>query len=295
MSKILLIGKKGQVGQELEPLLSQQGELIALGKDQLDLSNSEQIQECIAHYQPNLIINAGAYTAVDQAETETKLAYAVNSEAPKILAEGAEKIGARLFHISTDYVFDGSKSHPYTEADQTNPIGVYGKSKLAGEMGIKNNCQDYIILRTAWVYGVYGKGNFVKTMLKLGRDREELKIVSDQVGTPTWSNDIAKAIIGLITKLPASPVQEIYHFTNSGVASWYDLGVAIFEEAKVLNIPLKVHRIFPISTAEYPTAAKRPSYSVLSGKKIGTILETHPPQWRVSLREMLTQFKSQNL
>jgi len=289
MTKILLTGKKGQLGQELELLLPQVGEVIALGKEELDLSQGNQIRDCINHYQPDLIVNAGAYTAVDKAETESDLAYAVNADAPTILAESAEKIGARLVHFSTDYVFDGEKHKPYTEADQPNPIGVYGKSKLAGEQGIQKHCSNYIILRTAWVYGVYGQGNFVKTMLRLGEEREALKVVSDQIGTPTWTNDIAKVIVGLITQLPSSPVQEIYHFTNSGVASWYDFSIAIFEEAKVLRFPLKIHRVSPIPTTEYPTPAQRPAYSVLSGEKISKLLGVCPPQWRISLREMLTQ------
>lgn len=293
MNKILLTGKNGQLGKELQPLLSTIGELIAFGKDELDLSNSDQIRDCVQKHQPDIIINAGAYTSVDRAESEPELAHAVNSNAPKILAESAEKIGARLFHISTDYVFDGTKNKPYTEQDKTHPIGVYGRSKQGGEEGIKSHCNNYVILRTAWVYGVYGKGNFVKTMLRLGQEREELKVVFDQVGTPTWTNDIAKAIMGLIAKLPSSPVQEIYHFTNSGVASWYDFSIAIFEEAKVLHFPVTVHRVSPIPTEEYPTPAKRPAYSVLSGEKIGKILGTPPPQWRVSLREMLTQLSTQ--
>lgn len=293
MTKILLTGKNGQLGQELEPLLTQIGQVIGVGKEELDLSDFEKIKECIQTHQPDMIVNAAAYTAVDKAESEPELAHRINGDAPKILAECAEKIGARLFHISTDYVFDGEKNKPYQEIDRPNPIGVYGQSKLAGEEGIKNSCNNYVILRTAWVYGVYGKGNFVKTMLRLGKEREELKVVSDQVGTPTWTSDIAKAIMGLIAKLPSSPVQEIYHFTSSGVASWYDFSIAIFEEAKVLNFPLKVHRVFPIPTEEYPTAAKRPAYSVLSGEKIGKILGTRPPQWRVSLREMLTQLSTQ--
>jgi dTDP-4-dehydrorhamnose reductase len=293
MTKILLTGKNGQLGQELQLLLPQIGEVIALGKEELDLSQGDQIRDCIDHYQPDLIINAGAYTAVDEAERESEIAYAINGDAPAILAASAEKIGARVLHISTDYVFDGQKHRPYTEADEPNPIGVYGKSKLAGEQGIQANCRNYIILRTAWVYGVYGQSNFVKTMLRLGEEREELKVVSDQIGTPTWTNDIAKVIVGLIMKLPSSLVQEIYHFTNSGVASWYDFSIAIFEEAKVLRFPLKVHRVSPITTAEYPTLAQRPAYSVLSGEKISKLLGVRPPQWRISLREMLTQLSIQ--
>lgn len=294
MTKILLTGKNGQLGQDLQPLLRSLGDLIALGKEELDLSNPDQIREAINNHQPDLIINAGAYTAVDQAEREPELAHAINGDAPTILAQCAQQIGARLFHISTDYVFDGQNNQPYTEQDSPNPMGVYGKSKLAGEAGIQNHCNNYIIVRTAWVYGTYGKKNFVKTMLRLGNEREELNVVSDQVGTPSWTYDIAQAIVGLISNLPASPRQEIYHFTNSGVASWYDFSVAIFEEAKGFDFPLIIKRVSPISTAEYPTPAQRPPYSVLSGEKIAKVLGTRPPQWRVSLRKMLTQLAKEN-
>lgn len=293
MTKILLTGKSGQLGQDLQPLLPQFGEVIALGKDQLDLSNPDQIRECINTHQPDLIINAGAYTAVDQAESESALAHAINGDAPTILAQCAQDIGARLVHISTDYVFDGQNNQPYTEEDPPHPMGVYGASKLAGEVGIQNNCHNYIILRTAWVYGVHGKKNFVKTMLRLGRERDALNVVSDQVGSPSWTYDIAQAIVGLIANLPTSPLQEIYHFTNSGVTSWYDFSLAIFEEAAGFGFPIKIQRVSPISTAEYPTPAKRPPYSVLSGEKIAKVLGTRPPQWRVSLREMLTQLSKE--
>jgi len=289
MTKILLTGKNGQLGQDLQPLLLPLGEVIALGKEELDLSNPDQIRECIKTHQPDLIINAGAYTAVDQAESEPELAHAINSEAPAIVAQCAQQIGARLVHISTDYVFDGENNQPYTEQDQPNPTGVYGQSKLAGELGIQNHCNNYIILRTAWVYGAYGKKNFVKTMLRLGNERDKLNVVSDQVGTPSWTYDIAQAITGLISNLPSSPLQEIYHFTNSGIASWYDFSLAIFEEAQGLGFPLIIKQVSPIPTADYPTPAQRPPYSVLSGEKIAKVLGNHPSQWRVSLRQMLMQ------
>ncbi len=292
MTKILLTGKNGQLGQELQPLLTAMGDVISLGRDDLDLTNTDQISNCLQQYQPDLIINAAAYTAVDKAESEPKTAQAINGTAPKLMAKWANEFGARLFHFSTDYVFDGTNNKPYREKDTPHPLGVYGESKLAGEEAIKANCQDYIIFRTAWVYGVYGKGNFVKTMLRLGKEREELNVVSDQIGTPTWTYNIAQASVELISKLSASPIQEIYHFTNSGVASWYDFAIAIFEEAKALQFPLKINRISPIPTTEYPTPAKRPPYSVLSGEKIAKILSKSPPQWRVSLRAMLKQLQN---
>lgn len=287
MKKVLLIGAKGQVGKELQLTLPQLGEVISIGREELDLTNSEKISQLIREIYPDYLVNAAAYTAVDKAETEPDLAYSINAIAPKIMAESAETIKAKFLHISTDYVFDGRKNTPYLESDLTNPLGVYGQSKLRGEEEIKTVNSQAIILRNAWVYGSYGKSNFVKTMLRLGKEREELKVVVDQVGSPTWAKDIATAITQLLinTDNPAG----IYNFTNSGVASWFDLTKAIFEEAKISGIPLKIQRVIPITTAEYPTPALRPAYSVLSGQKISQQLGYIPPYWRDSLKAMLNQ------
>ncbi|AVQ72176.1 dTDP-4-dehydrorhamnose reductase [Microcystis sp. MC19] len=287
MKKVLLIGAKGQVGQELQVTLPSLGEVISIGREELDLTNSEKISQLIREIHPDYLVNAAAYTAVDKAETEPDLAYSINAIAPKIMAEAAEKIKAKFLHISTDYVFDGRKNTPYLETDLTNPLGVYGQSKLRGEEEIKTVNSQAIILRTAWVYGSYGKSNFVKTMLRLGKEREELKVVVDQVGSPTWAKDIAAAITHLL--INADNPTGIYNFTNSGVASWFDLTKAIFEEAKISGIPLKIQRVIPITTAEYPTPAVRPAYSVLSGQKISQQLGYIPPYWRDSLKAMLTQ------
>ncbi|TRU27657.1 MAG: dTDP-4-dehydrorhamnose reductase [Microcystis aeruginosa Ma_MB_S_20031200_S102] len=287
MKKVLLIGAKGQVGQELQVTLQSLGEVISIGREELDLTNSEKISQLIREIHPDYLVNAAAYTAVDKAETEPDLAYYINAIAPKIMAESAEKIQAKFLHISTDYVFDGRKNTPYLETDLTNPLGVYGQSKLRGEEEIKTVNSHAIILRTAWVYGSYGKSNFVKTMLKLGKEREELKVVVDQVGSPTWSKDIATAITQLLINVDNPP--GIYNFTNSGVASWFDLTKGIFEEAKISGIPLKIQRVIPITTAEYPTPAVRPAYSVLSGQKISQQLGYIPPYWRDSLKAMLNQ------
>lgn len=287
MKKVLLIGAKGQVGQELQVTLPYLGEVISIGREELDLTNSEKISQLIGEIHPDYLVNAAAYTAVDKAETEPDLAYSINAIAPKIMAESAEKIKAKFLHISTDYVFDGRKNTPYLETDLTNPLGVYGQSKLRGEEEIKTVNSQAIILRTAWVYGSYGKSNFVKTMLRLGKEREELKVVVDQVGSPTWAKDIATAITHLLINVDNPP--GIYNFTNSGVASWFDLTKAIFEEAKISGIPLKIQRVIPITTAEYPTPAVRPAYSVLSGQKISQQLDYIPPYWRDSLKAMLNQ------
>jgi dTDP-4-dehydrorhamnose reductase len=287
MKKVLLIGAKGQVGQELQVTLPYLGEVISIGREELDLTNSEKISQLIREIHPDYLVNAAAYTAVDKAETEPDLAYSINAIAPKIMAESAEKIKAKFLHISTDYVFDGRKNTPYLETDLTNPLGVYGQSKLRGEEEIKTVNSQAIILRTAWVYGSYGKSNFVKTMLRLGKEREELKVVVDQVGSPTWAKDIATAITHLLINVDNPP--GIYNFTNSGVASWFDLTKAIFEEAKISGIPLKIQRVIPITTAEYLTPAVRPAYSVLSGQKISQQLGYIPPYWRDSLKAMLNQ------
>jgi dTDP-4-dehydrorhamnose reductase len=288
MSKILLLGADGQVGTELQETLSPLGELYSVTRTDLDLSESDRIATCIQEIKPNFIVNSAAYTAVDKAESEPELAHQINAIAPKIMAQEAEKLGAFFLHISTDYVFDGHKNTPYLETDPTNPISVYGQSKLAGEIAIQAATNRYCILRTAWVYGVAGKGNFVKTMLRLGKDRKELKVVMDQVGTPTYSEDIAKTIYQLLTHQATG----IYHFTNSGVISWYDFAIAIFEEAEALKIPLSIQEVYPITTSEYPTPAKRPAYSVLSSQKITELLGNYPPYWRSSLRKMLSKLSS---
>ncbi len=286
MQKILLIGAKGQVGQELLKTLPKVGEVTAISREELDLTQPEAIIELIETIKPNFIINAAAYTAVDKAEIEPELAQQINTNAPSIIAEAAESLKAIFLHISTDYVFDGTKNTPYLESDLTNPLGVYGRSKRDGERAIQGRGGRYIILRTAWVYGAYGKGNFVKTMLRLGKEREQIKVVSDQIGSPTWAYDIAQRITEILTH-PEKVPTGVYHFTNSGVISWYDFAMNIFEEARRLNIPLKVKEVIPITTAEYPTPAKRPAYSVLSNQGLINCLGTYPPYWRASLKEML--------
>jgi len=286
--KILLAGSGGQLAQELQPILLSSGEVIAVDRTSLDLSEPESIRQAMAEIQPDLVVNAGAYTAVDKAEIEPELAQAVNGIAPGILAEECEKLGSTLIHISTDYVFDGSQGSPYLETDSTNPLGTYGKSKLMGEEAIRKAGNRHIIIRTAWVYGNGGKGNFVKTMLRLGKEREEIRVVADQVGSPTWTGDLAAAISHIIPHVQPENFGT-YQYTNSGVCSWYDFAIAIFEEAEKIGFPLKVQRVVPITTSEYPTPAKRPAFSVLSSVKISALLGTHPPHWRQGLRQMLAR------
>lgn len=299
MTKILLTDITGQLGQELQQTLASLGEVIGFDRKDLDLSQLTMIPQVISEVKPDLIVNAAAYTAVDKAEIETEMANSINAYAPTVIAEQAQLLGTALIHISTDYVFNGRKNIPYTEEDLPNPINAYSESKLLGEQGIQQKCEHHIILRTAWVYGTFAKKNFVKTMLRLGAQREELQVVVDQVGTPSWARDIAQAIAQLGQLLinqdraQKSSLTGIYHFTNSGIASWYDFAVAIFEEAKQLDFPLKVQRVVPITTSEYPMPATRPPYSVLSTKKISSILGTYSPHWRQSLRQMLKQFYSE--
>jgi len=296
--QILLFGAGGQVGQELKKVLPSVGNVIAVSRDEANLVQPESVRRAIAQHQPQVIVNAAAYTAVDRAESEPNLAMTVNAEAPKLMAESAVELGATLLHISTDYVFDGNQGYPYLETDKPNPLGAYGRSKQAGEAAIQHICPNHIVLRTAWVYGSLGKGNFVKTMLRLGSDRESLRVVSDQVGSPTWAADLARGIVQIIGQLPVSnPNMEpkadlfgIYHFTNSGVTSWYDFAIAIFEEAAALGFPLKITEVTPITTADYPTPARRPHYSVLAGGKLTQLLGSPPPHWRKSLRAMLKEF-----
>jgi dTDP-4-dehydrorhamnose reductase len=297
--RILLLGAQGQVGQELQPLLTDLGELKALGRGQLDLTQSGQIQAQVTAYQPSLIINAAAYTAVDKAEQEPDLSHAINGAVPTQLAQLAEQVGALLLHISTDYVFDGRKGSPYQPGDPTQPLGVYGASKLAGEIGIRQHCHRHWIVRTAWVHGAKGQVNFVKTMLRLGAERPEVRVVADQVGSPTWAGDLAQALTQLlklhIHRPPHTPPSfGTYHFTNSGVTSWYDFALTIFAEARAMGFPLKLERVVPITTADYPTPAQRPAYSVLAGEHLATLLGHPAPHWQQGLRQMLMELAEQS-
>jgi dTDP-4-dehydrorhamnose reductase len=293
MYKIAVIGADGQVGQELQHSLRPLGELHLFNRQSLDLSQPDLISGVLEPLQPQVIVNAAAYTAVDKAESEPELAHIINGATPTELAKVAQSLNAQLIHLSTDYVFDGTKGFPYTTSDVTHPMSVYGESKLEGEQGILANCDRHWILRTAWVYGSYGKSNFVKTMLRLGAERTEVKVVADQIGTPTWARSIAEAIAALIGTLDHQPAPAgIYHFTNSGVASWYDFAIAIFEEARNIGIPLKIEQVLPITTTDYPTPAKRPNYSVLSLQDITPVLGQPPLHWRSALRLMLKEYKA---
>jgi len=287
--RILLTGAQGQLGEALQPVLGAIGELTAAGRDRVNLADTATLYDAVMALQPDLIVNAAAYTAVDKAETEADLAIAVNGTAPGILAQAAQDLGGRLIHVSTDYVFNGQQGRPYRETDPTDPLGSYGRSKLAGETAILATAPSQsAIFRTAWVYGAGKTGNFVKTMIRLATDRPELRVVADQIGSPTWTRDLAGAIGQLAGRLDADTAG-VYHYTNSGAVSWYDFAVAIIEEARALGLELAVERIVPIATEDYPTPAQRPSYSVLWGGKLAALLGSPAPHWRSSLRKMLPE------
>ena len=264
--RILVTGRDGQVGGELAKALTGLGDILVLGRAQLDLSDPDSVRDVVRAERPALIINAAAYTAVDLAESEPALAYAINAQAPGILAEEAKSLGAALIHYSTDYVYDGGKQGPWSETDPTGPLSVYGQSKLAGEQAIAAVGVPHLIFRTSWVYGLTGK-NFLLTMLRLAQSRPELSIVSDQIGAPTWSRTIAEATALAIKKADhaarLSDLSGIYHLCAGGQTSWYGFAEKIFSHPVVAKKP----RLTPIPAKDYPTPAQRPKNSVMSTAK----------------------------
>jgi dTDP-4-dehydrorhamnose reductase len=293
--KILITGKDGQVGWELCRSLSALGEIEALGRSELDLSNANAIRHAIRSLKPDLIVNAAAYTAVDKAEEDRDRAFKINAVAPQVMAEEAAKSGAAMVHYSTDYVFSGEKRAPYTEDDITGPINVYGASKLAGEQGIDGSGAAYLILRTSWVYAARGK-NFFLTMLRLGATQKELKIVHDQIGAPTWARSIAEATTAALkdcfhdrhfTKQKGiARIHEqrgIYNLSSQGSTSWFGFARAILGQL-MPDVSVK-----PISSGEYKTAARRPSYSVLDGMKLKRTFGVNLPHWEEALRTMIAE------
>ena len=282
--KVLITGKNGQVGNDLTKSVPKGIELYSFGHQELDITSQDALSDKIIDIKPDYIINAAAYTAVDRAEKEQDKAYSVNATAVEYLAKSAREISSRLIHLSTDFVFDGTKSTPYQPNDSVNPESIYGKSKAEGERFIqKNYAANSIILRTSWVYSVTGN-NFVKTMLKLMKERDEIRVVVDQVGAPTWSKNLAKTIWAMISNNVHAGT---YHWSDSGVASWYDFAVAIYGEAKEINLIDKPLTIIPITTSQYPTPAKRPAYSVLDASQTNKIWGVQQEHWRSALRNML--------
>ena len=284
--KILISGKTGQVAIELQKHLAGLGQLIVLGRDELDLSKPEQIRAQVRAHQPDLIINAAAHTAVDLAESEPELAFAINGIAPGVFAEEAAALGIPLIHYSTDYVFDGNKPAPYTEDDVPNPLGVYGKSKLAGEQAIAATGADCLILRTSWVYSTHGK-NFLLTMQRLLQERPELRVVADQIGAPTWAGTIARSTRLLIERWQAAEAGAwgIYHLTAQGETSWFGFTQAIAEHLSAQGKPCAT--LEPIPASAYPTPAARPQNSRLDCSRLEREWQVAQPTWQNALRECL--------
>lgn len=286
--KVLLTGAGGQLGQALIASQPQDVQLVAPDRSTLDLADSASILKTLAAERPSVVINAGAYTAVDKAESERELAFAVNGAAPGVLARWCAESGARLVHISTDFVFDGAGSKPYGPQDATRPLSVYGASKLDGEQqiaAVKN--LNWLVIRTAWVYAARGR-NFALTMLRLFGERPVVNVVADQVGTPTSAVSLAHCVWRAAADR-GTPA--ILHYTDAGVASWYDFAVAIYEEARSLGLIDKDVQIVPIGTEQYPTPARRPSYSVLDKRETLARLQLPVVHWRSALRKVLLEIK----
>jgi dTDP-4-dehydrorhamnose reductase len=285
--KVVIVGAGGQLGQELVRTAGPGVECLPLARSQLDIANPAAIAEGLAGLAPQAVINTAAYTAVDKAESEHEAAQLANTLGPGHLAQVCREQGIRLLHVSTDFVFDGEAAHPYAPNAPTAPLGEYGRSKLGGELAVCSAQPQALILRTGWVYSSYGN-NFVKTMLRLMAQRDELAVVADQVGTPTWARGLALALWAAVARLQLSG---IYHWSDAGVCSWYDFAVAICEEACDLGLLARPVKIRPIPASEYPTPARRPAYSVLDKTSSWRDLELEGVHWRQQLRAMLTDFK----
>ena len=286
--KILISGKTGQVAVELQKHLAGLGELIVLGRDVLDLSQPDQIRAQVRAHKPDLLIIAAAHTAVDQAENEPELAFAINASAPGVFAEEAAALGIPLIHYSTDYVFDGSKPAPYTEDDATNPLGVYGKSKLAGELAIAASGAQHLILRTSWVYSTHGK-NFLLTMQRLLQERSELRVVADQIGAPTWAGTIAQSTRALIERWQSGDAAAwgTYHLTASGETSWFGFTQAIAGHLTAQGKACAT--LEPIPASAYPTPAARPQNSRLDCSKLAREWGVTQPDWEAALSECVAE------
>ncbi|KJZ36286.1 MULTISPECIES: dTDP-4-dehydrorhamnose reductase [Pseudomonas] len=284
--RILISGQSGQVSRELQRRLGDVDELIVLGRDQLDLAQPEQIRQHVQQVRPDLIINAAAHTAVDQAESEPELAFAINAIGPGVLAEEAQALGVPLIHYSTDYVFDGCKTEPYNEDDAPNPLGVYGKSKRAGEQAITAVQGQHLILRTSWVYSTHGR-NFLLTMQRLLQEKPELRIVADQIGAPTWAGTIASSTVALIERWKAGQAGAwgTYHLTAQGETSWFGFAQAIGDALREQGKPCA--NLLPIPSSDYPTPAARPLNSRLDCSRLQREWGVSQPDWQTALRECL--------
>jgi dTDP-4-dehydrorhamnose reductase len=289
--RILVTGVSGQVGWEIirKDRLTDLT-IIGLDRSACDLSDSQTISRTIEKYSPELIINCAAYTAVDKAETEPEIAFSVNRDGPAFIADACSKADIPLIHLSTDYVFDGKGKIPYKTSDRLSPLGVYGKSKEAGEQGVRDRLDRHLIIRTSWVYGIHGH-NFVKTMLRFGRERKELQIVNDQYGCPTFARDLADALLVITPQILSDNFTDwgTYHCCGSTALSWYDFAIHIFAMARK-NFPLVVKDIVPITTEQFPTPTPRPRYSVLDCQKIYSTFGIKLPEVKDSLKTFFNEF-----
>jgi dTDP-4-dehydrorhamnose reductase len=288
---ILLFGSNGQVGYELRSTLAKLGEVVAPVRPEIDFSVPDSLRAVVRRYQPSLIVNAAAYTAVDKAEADADRAFAVNATAPGVLAEEAEALDASLVHYSTDYVFDGRKEAPYVETDVTAPLSVYGRSKRDGELALRAS-QKYLIFRTSWVFGIHGH-NFIRTMLRLAKDRPNVRVVADQFGAPTSAALLADFTSKVLTELKGQPASDprwgLYHLTAGGETSWHGLACYAIAEARTMGLPLQAspETIEPIITADYPTPAIRPANSRLATTKLQNTFAVTPPAWQVGVDAVL--------
>jgi dTDP-4-dehydrorhamnose reductase len=297
--RILLTGVSGQVGGELAATLGSLGEVISPGRAAMDLSNADSVRQAIRSVRPRWIVNAAAYTAVDKAESEPDLAYAINADAVKAIGEEARAIGAAVIHFSTDYVFDGTANHPYRETDTTGPVSVYGASKLAGEEALAESGAGHLIFRTSWVYGTRGK-NFLLTILKLAHERERLRVVADQSGAPTWSRDLARMTAAVMTQCEAQArgrelaavledVGGIYHAAGAGETTWYGFAAEAVRLQSVREPEGHLAAVEAITTAEYPTAARRPANSRMNCGKLKERFGWEMMNWQDSLGKVLAE------
>jgi len=287
--RVLVLGAGGQVGQAVARTVPRGHEVIAKTRAELDIGDSSAVDRAVAAARPDWVVNAGAYTAVDLAEDEPAKAAAVNDTAVGLLAEAAGRAGSRLVHLSTDFVFDGTSGRAYRPGDAPRPVSVYGATKLGGESRVLGSDCGGIVLRTAWVYASAGR-NFVLTMLRLMREREQVRVVCDQIGAPTWASGLARAVWALIDVGAAAG---IYHWTDLGVASWYDFAVAIQEEALARGLLKRAAEIVPIATSDYPTRARRPAFSVLDASGTRAVAPAAPAvHWRGNLRTMLDELRT---
>ena len=284
--KALIFGAAGQLGTALRNSAPNGAEVVSVTRAECDLADLDAIKGVIETHKPTHILNAAAYTAVDAAESDEQTAAAINAEAPRAMAQAAKACGAQLIHVSTDFVFDGMKSSPYRPDDQANPLGVYGQTKRDGELAVMEANPSALIVRAGWIYGTAGD-NFAKTMLRLGAERDALSVVADQVGTPTAARSLANAL----WRLTSSDTSGIHHYSDSGVASWYDFAVAIFEEAVAAGLLDHAPAVSPIPATEYPTPAERPKFSVLDTSDTDQRLGSPPLHWRVNLRQVIKELK----